>query len=81
MVVDGRVPEDSLVAVAPGVVLGADVLVRVLDALLQRGLVAPVLPMLGPQVVGVGGGEEDAGEDTTTSPVSSGLSLFLSLAS
>ena len=80
MVVDGFVPEQSLVAVAPGVVLGADVLVGVLDALLQRGLVAPVFPMLGPQVVGVGAGEDDARDDTTISLLARG-SLWFSLMS
>ena len=80
MVVDGLVPEQGLVAVAPGEVLGADVLVGVLDAVLQGGLVAPVLPMLGPQVVGVGAGEEEAGDDATISLLARGvLSLSLSL--
>lgn len=43
----------SLVAVTPREVLGADVLVRVLDTLLQRRHVAPVIPMLVPQNVRV----------------------------
>lgn len=63
MVVDAVVPEQGLVAVAPRVVLGADVLVGVLDALLQRGHVRPVLPVLGPEVVGVGAGEDQDGND------------------
>lgn len=63
MVVDRVVPEQGLVAVAPGVVLGADVLVGVLDALLEGGHVRPVLPVLGPEVVRVGAGEDQAGDD------------------
>lgn len=46
-----------LVAVTPLVVLGPDVLVRVLGALLQRRHVAPVLPVLAPEVVSVSTGE------------------------
>lgn len=42
-----------LVTVSPGEVLGADVLVGVLGALLEWGHVAPVLPVLLPQVVGI----------------------------
>jgi len=45
--------QDGLVTVAPGEVLGAHVLVGVLDALLKRGHVAPVLPVLLPEDVGV----------------------------
>lgn len=67
VVVDAVVPEQGLVTVAPGEVLGADVLVGVLDALLQRRHMRPVLPMLVPQVVGVGGCEQNAGEDTAVS--------------
>lgn len=67
MEVDAIVPEQSLVAVAPGVVLGADVLVGILDALLQRGHVRPVLPMLVPEAVGVDSGEQEAGEDSAIS--------------
>ena len=54
-----------LVTVAPGEVAGADVLVGVLDALLERGHVRPVLPMLVPEVVGVQAGEEEGGRDGT----------------
>jgi hypothetical protein len=65
VVVDAGVPEEGLVAVSPGEVLGPDVLVGVLDALLERGHVAPVLPVLVPEVVGVVAREDDAGGDTT----------------
>jgi hypothetical protein len=52
-----------LVTVAPREVAGADVLEGVLDALLEGGHVRPVLPMLVPEVVGVGAGEDEAGGD------------------
>jgi hypothetical protein len=52
-----------LVTVAPREVAGADVLEGVLDALLERGHVRPMLPMLVPEVVGVGAGEDEAGGD------------------
>lgn len=63
VVVDLVVPEHGLVAVAPEEVLGPDVLVGVLDALLQRGHVLPVLPMLVPQVICVDAAEDQAGND------------------
>lgn len=50
-----------LVSAAPREVLGADVLVGVLSALLQRRQVAPVLPVLVPQGVGVPAGEAQGG--------------------
>jgi len=53
-----------LVSITPGEVLSPDVLVRVLDALLERGHVRPMLPMLVPEVVGVEAGEDDGGGDT-----------------
>lgn len=53
-----------LVTIAPLVVLGADVLVRVLGALLQRRHVAPVVPVLIPQVVGVGARSHEGGDNT-----------------
>ena len=49
-----------LVTVSPEEVLGADVLVGVLDALLQRGHVRPVLPVLVPQVVRIDTGTNQA---------------------
>lgn len=55
--VGGEYLQQSLVTVAPGEVLGANVLVGVLDTLLQRGHMGPVLPVLVPENVGVGGGE------------------------
>jgi len=51
--------EPYLVTIAPREVAGADVLEGVLDALLQRGHVRPVLPMLSPEVVSVEAGEEE----------------------
>lgn len=75
MVVDAVVPEQGLVAIAPRVVLGADVLVGVLDALLQGGHVLPVLPVLGPEVVGVEACEQEAGEDSAVSNVSTNSPL------
>lgn len=65
VVVDLVVPEEGLVAIAPGEVLGADVLVGILDTLLKRGQVAPVGPVLIPEVVGVEASEEDASRDAT----------------
>lgn len=52
-----------LVAVAPEVVLGADVLVVVFDALLHGRGVGGVLPVLVPEPVGVGAREDQAGGD------------------
>ncbi len=52
-----------LVTVTEREVAGADVLVGVLDALLKRGHVRPVLPMLVPEVVGVQAGEDESGGD------------------
>lgn len=66
-----------LVTVTPLVVLGADVLVRVLGALLQRGHVRPVLPMSIPQVIGVGPGEREAGTDAASTFVSHWLPRML----
>lgn len=57
--------QESLVTVAPGEVLGPDVLVRVLDSLLQRRHVGPVLPVLVPQVVAVGGSDGKGGDAAT----------------
>lgn len=54
-----------LVTVAPGEVLHADVLVGVLGALLQRGHVLPVLPVLLPEVVGVDAAADQAGNNGT----------------
>lgn len=54
--------EAYLVSIAPGEVAGANVLVGVLDALLERGEVGPVLPMLVVEVVGIGAGEDEGGD-------------------
>jgi hypothetical protein len=53
-----------LVTIAPLIVLGADVLVGVLSALLQRRHVAPVLPMLLPEIPGVGTSQGQARNNT-----------------
>ena len=47
-----------LVTIAPREVLGADVLVGVLDALLKRRKVVPVLPVFIPEVVRVDTGKD-----------------------
>lgn len=60
----GRRGKTCLVTVTPLEVLGADVLVGVLGALGQRGHVVPVVPVLLPQVVGVGTGADQADGDT-----------------
>ena len=49
--------QNGLVSVSPEEVLGAEVLVRVLGALLERLSVSPVLPVLVPLNVGVGAGK------------------------
>lgn len=56
--------QTHLVTITPLVILGANVLVRVLGALLQRRHVAPVLPVLSPEPVGVGAGSNQAGDNT-----------------
>jgi hypothetical protein len=48
-----------LVSISPEEVLGADVLEGVLDALLERGHVRDVLPVLGPQTPGVDAGDAE----------------------
>lgn len=63
MIVDLVVPENGLVAVAPEEVLGADVLIGVLGLLLLGRLVGLVLPVLGPEAVGVYRGDGDGGDD------------------
>lgn len=67
MVVHFGVPEQSLVAISPKEVLGPDVLVRVLDLLLKRRLVRLVLPVLGPQAVGIDACEDERGDDNAAS--------------
>jgi hypothetical protein len=51
-----------LVAVSPEVVLGPDVLEGVLGLVLEGGAVRDVLPVLGPEPVGVDAGEDDGGD-------------------
>lgn len=56
------VPEQSLVAITPGKGLAPDVQVLVLWSFGGRWAVGFVLPMLVPQSVGVGAGNEERGE-------------------
>lgn len=56
-----------LVSITPGEVLGPDVLVRVLDALLKRRHVRPVLPMLVPEVISVEASKNHGRDDGTVS--------------
>jgi hypothetical protein len=60
VVVDLVIPEKSLISVTPEEVPRSDVLVRVFDSLFQGRKVAPVLPMLVPQVPGVDAAEDQA---------------------
>merc|ERR1712096_150567 len=62
VVVDLGVPEEGLVTVSPEVVLGPDVLEGVLGLVLEGGAVRDVLPVLGPEPVGVDAGEDDGGD-------------------
>ena len=63
MIVNLIIPEHSLVPVTPEETLGPDVLVGVFDSFLQRWEMAPVLPVLEPQVVGVEGAEDEGGDN------------------
>ena len=49
-----------LIAVSQWEIFSSDILIRVLDSLLQRRQMLPVVPMLDPQVVGVDAAEDDA---------------------
>lgn len=55
--------QSHLITVSPRVVLHTDVLIGILGALLKRGHVLPVLPMLVPEVVGVDAAADQAGDD------------------
>lgn len=59
-----------LVTISPWEVLAANVLVRVLDALLKWRHVVPVLPVLSPQIVGIDASEDEARDDSTAIVVS-----------
>jgi hypothetical protein len=59
-----------LVTVSPEVVLGPDVLEGVLGLVLERGAVRDMLPVLGPEPVGVDAGEDDAGDHDAVQEVS-----------
>lgn len=48
----------DLVTIAPRIVAGADVLIGVLNTLLERRQVRPVLPVLVPEVVCIKAGKE-----------------------
>lgn len=45
--------QQCFVPIAPKVILGPDILVRILDSLVQWGEMLPVLPMLVPEVIRV----------------------------
>lgn len=66
-----REGKTHLVTVAKREVLDADVLVGVLGALLKRGHVIPVLPVLIPEVVSVDATANQAGDNSTVGPISS----------
>jgi hypothetical protein len=57
-----RLGKSYLITVSPEVVLGPDVLERVLGLVLERGAVRDVLPVLGPEPVCVDTGEDDGGD-------------------
>ncbi len=59
--------QERLVAVAPRVVLDAHILVGVLDALLQRRQVAPVLPVLVPEVVRIDASRHEGRDNAAAS--------------
>lgn len=61
--------QQRLVTIAPLVVLGPDILVWVLDALLQGRQVLPVLPVLVPEDVCVNAGSGDAYRDAAIADV------------
>ena len=58
MIIHLIIPEHRLIPIPPEEVLRPDVLVRILDSFLQRREMAPVLPVLHPEVVGVDGAED-----------------------
>lgn len=53
MIVGLEVPEKRLVTIPPRVILASDVLVRVFNAILKRGHMVPVIPVLFPEVIGI----------------------------
>jgi len=63
MVIDLVVPEEGLVPISPEEVLRSDVLVWIFDSLLQWGEMAPVLPMLVPQIPCIDAAENEAWDD------------------
>lgn len=63
VVVDLVIPEKSLISVTPEEVPRSDVLVWVFDSLFQGREVAPVLPMLVPEVPGVNAAKDQARDD------------------
>lgn len=69
--------QQRLVTITPLVVLGPDVLVRVLDALLQGRQVLPVLPVLVPEDVRVDAGRNDADGDDTVWKIKTVVSIVI----
>jgi len=63
VIVDLVIPEECLVTIPPEEVPRSHVLVRIFHALLKRRQVLPMFPMFVPQVVGVDGCEDEAGND------------------
>ena len=63
VVVDLLVPEKSLVSIPPEEVLCPDVLVWVFDSFLQGWEMAPVFPMLIPEVLGVDTSKDETGDN------------------
>jgi len=57
----------DLVTVSPEVVLGPDVLEGVLGLVLESGAVCDVLPVLGPEPVGIDTGEDDGRDHNAVS--------------
>jgi len=60
VMVDAGVPEESLIAVSPEVILCSYVLIAVLWPVLQWLKVLPVGPMLSPQLIGICTGDQQA---------------------
>jgi hypothetical protein len=70
MIIHLIIPKQRLIPITPEEVLGPNILIRVLDSLLQRRQMLPMLPMLVPEVLGVDGAEDQAGDDDAGGMVS-----------
>lgn len=79
VIIDLVVPEQCLVTVAPEIVLGPDVLVLILRALLKWWHVVPMLPMLIPQVPGICTGDEQARNDDVDGKPAPGICSYVSM--